>query len=66
MHSSQVSSNYNVKQPESQYSWWWLVCGGLDVGNEDVWMIQLQCVQNLIAILLQLYQALNIILCVAE
>ena len=33
---------------------------------EGVWRIQLQSVQNLIAILLQIYQVLNIILCVVE
>jgi len=60
-----VCSDYRVKQLEFEHSWL-LVCGGLDVGNEGVWRIQLQGAQNLIAILLQLYQALNIILCVVE
>ena len=60
-----MCSDYRVKQLEFEHSWL-LVCGGLDVGNEGVWRIQLQGAQNLIAILLQLYQALNIILCVVE
>jgi hypothetical protein len=46
-----VYSNYNVKQPEFEHLWG-LVCGGLGVGNEGVWRIQLQGVQNLIAVLL--------------
>ena len=65
MHSNHVYSYYHVKQPEFEHSCQ-LVCGGLDSGNEGVWRIQLQGVQNLIAILLQLYQSLNIILCVVE
>jgi len=60
-----VCIDYHVKQLEFEHSWL-LVCGGLDVGNEGVWRIQLQGVQNLIAILLQIYQALNIVLHVVE
>ena len=41
-----------------------MVYGGLDIGHEDVWRMQLQVVHNFIAVLLQFYKALNIILCV--